>query len=134
MTTMMSKVVLGGALCLAFAGAGFAQARQDDHRGGPQNGNSPSYHFQQQDRDQIRGHYQSKVKQYQGHDDRRAHYSAGQQLSATDVRHFQPVPASYSRHLAPPPRGYRFGYYQGNVVAYNPTTRIIADVMDLVSQ
>lgn len=26
-----------------------------------------------------------------------------------------------------------YGYYDGYMVAYNPTTRIIADVMDLVS-
>jgi hypothetical protein len=35
--------------------------------------------------------------------------------------------------VAPPPPGYQYGYYGGYVVAYNPTTRIIADVLDLVS-
>ena len=35
--------------------------------------------------------------------------------------------------VAPPPAGYQYGYYGGYVVAYNPTTRIIADVLDLVS-
>jgi hypothetical protein len=34
--------------------------------------------------------------------------------------------------VAPPPAGYQYGYYGGYVVAYNPTTRIIADVLDLV--
>lgn len=34
--------------------------------------------------------------------------------------------------VAAPPAGYQYGYYGGYVVAYNPTTRIIADVLDLV--
>jgi len=34
---------------------------------------------------------------------------------------------------APPPPGYQYGYYDGYVVAYNPTTRIVADVLDLVT-
>ena len=42
------------------------------------------------------------------------------------------VPSSYYRTLPPPPPGYRMGYYDGYVVAYNPTTQIIADVLDLV--
>jgi Ni/Co efflux regulator RcnB len=135
MTKAVSKLVLGGALCLLLCGPGLARAQHDDHHGGPpQAQNGHGYHFQPQDRDQLRGHYESKVRRYRGHDDRRAHYSAGQRLSTTDIRHFQRVPSSYSRRLPPPPRGYRFGYYQGNVVAYNPTTRIIADVLDLVTQ
>jgi hypothetical protein len=28
--------------------------------------------------------------------------------------------------------GYQYGYYGGYVVAYNPATRIVADVLDLV--
>jgi hypothetical protein len=44
------------------------------------------------------------------------------------------VPHSYWVGTVPaPPPGYRYGYYQGYVVAYNPTTRIIADVIDIVS-
>ena len=38
----------------------------------------------------------------------------------------------YYRDMPPPPPGYRFGYYDGYVVAYNPTTQIVADVLDLV--
>jgi hypothetical protein len=34
--------------------------------------------------------------------------------------------------VPPPPPGYRYGYAGGYVVAYNPTTRMIADVMDLI--
>ncbi len=43
------------------------------------------------------------------------------------------VPTSYYRNLPPPPPGYRFGYYDGYVVAYDPTTQIVADVLDLVN-
>ena len=121
MKKTISKAIFGAALCLATAGAGFAQANQ-------------SYQFRAQDRDQLKGHYQSDVRQYQAHPENRSHYSAGQQLSTNDVKRFKPVPASYSRNLAPPPRGYRMGYSQGNVVAYNPTTRVIADVLDLVAR
>jgi len=43
------------------------------------------------------------------------------------------VPSSYYRTLPPPPPGYRLGYYDGYVVAYDPTTQIVADVLDLVN-
>ncbi|MEO8126977.1 MAG: hypothetical protein ABJF23_08970 [Bryobacteraceae bacterium] len=42
------------------------------------------------------------------------------------------VPPAYYRDVPPPPPGYRFGYYDGYVVAYDPTTQIVADVLDLV--
>jgi hypothetical protein len=44
----------------------------------------------------------------------------------------QPVPVTYYRGAPPPPPGYRYGYYEGYVVAYDPTTRVIGDVLDLV--
>lgn len=47
--------------------------------------------------------------------------------------YIQPVPSSYWAGMPPPPPGYMYGYYDGYMVAYDPTTRIIADVMDLVS-
>jgi hypothetical protein len=42
------------------------------------------------------------------------------------------VPQSYWVGALPPPPGYQYGYYGGYVVAYDPTTRIVADVLDLV--
>ncbi len=45
----------------------------------------------------------------------------------------EPVPQAYWAGQPPPPPGYQYGYYDGYVVAYDPTTRIIADVMDLVA-
>jgi hypothetical protein len=45
----------------------------------------------------------------------------------------QAVPRSYWESVPPPPPGYQYGYSDGYVVAYDPTTRIVADVLDLVS-
>jgi hypothetical protein len=44
----------------------------------------------------------------------------------------QAVPQTYWVGAPPPPPGYQYGYYGGYVVAYNPATRIIGDVLDLV--
>jgi len=44
----------------------------------------------------------------------------------------QAVPQAYYQGVPPPPPGYRYGYSDGYVVAYDPTTRIVADVLDLV--
>lgn len=146
MKSTISKGLLAAVFALAAAGSGIAQHRdgngnghgngrpQDQHQQGPQQNNQQGYHFRPEDRDQFRGHYQSSVNRYQNHPDNRRMWSAGQQLSSTDVRRFQPVPRSYYNNVPPPPPGYRFGYYNGNVYAYNPTTRIIADVLDLVTR
>ena len=40
------------------------------------------------------------------------------------------VPQSYWVGALPPHPGYPYGYYGGYVVAYDPTTRIVADVLD----
>jgi hypothetical protein len=45
----------------------------------------------------------------------------------------RPVPAAVIRELAPPPPGYVFGYIDGYCVVYNPTTLLIADVIDLAT-
>ena len=56
----------------------------------------------------------------------------GQVIERTDV--VQPVPRTYWVGVAPPPpQGYQYGYYEGYVVAYDPTTRVVADVLDLVA-
>ena len=68
----------------------------------------------------------------QKHPDRRHHIRAGERLPSDYRSRLKSVPASYYRNMPPPPPGYRFGYYDGYVVAYNPTTQIVADVLDLV--
>ena len=51
----------------------------------------------------------------------------------TSCGHIQPGPPTYWQGVPPPPPGYQYGYADGYVVAYDPTTRIIADVLDLVT-
>jgi len=160
MTRIISKGILAAVFTVAAAGAGFAQhddqhddhdkgqqkaqQQHDDHGNGrphaqqqqreSQQNNNQGYHFRQEDRDQFRGHYQGSINRYKNNPGNRRQWAAGQQLSYTDVQRFQPVPQNYYRDVPPPPPGYRFGYYNGNVYAYNPTTRIIADVLDLVTR
>lgn len=35
--------------------------------------------------------------------------------------------------VPPPPPGFQYAYYDGYIVAYNPHTRMVADVLDLVA-
>ena len=86
--------------------------------------------FRDQDREHFYAHYRGDADRWRGH--RRPVFVPGQVIERTYV--VQPVPQTYWVNVAPPPPpGYRYGYYEGYVVAYNPTTRVIADVLDLVS-
>ena len=135
-------IVLGSALAV-FSGATAAQDRGKDDRGRPQDerrraddrdhhdGDRAEYHFRAEDRDHFSPHYQKDIRQWRQHPDRRHHFRAGERLPS-GVR-LKSVPTSYYRTLPPPPPGYRFGYYDGYVVAYNPATQIVADVLDLVN-
>ena len=135
-------IVLGTALAV-FSSATVAQDRGKDDRGRPADqkrgaddrdhhdqGRS-EYHFRAEDRDHFSPHYEKDIRQWRQHPDRRHHIRAGERLPS-GVR-LKSVPSSYYRTLPPPPPGYRFGYYDGYVVAYNPTTQIVADVLDLVN-
>jgi Ni/Co efflux regulator RcnB len=139
-TKYLNAFVLGGALTV-FAAAGPAQdrprddrGRSDDQRRGDDrdrhNDRHAEYHFRAEDRDTFSRHYERDVRQWRQHPDRRRNFRAGERLPS-GVR-LKSVPSSYYRTLPPPPPGYRFGYYNGYVVAYDPTTQIIADVLDLV--
>jgi hypothetical protein len=109
------------------------QAKRDhddhdrDHRGMPP-GQAKKY-FHDQDRDRFYSHYRSDADHWRGR--RRPVFVVGQPIERTYV--VRPVPRSvWVNTVAPPPPGYSYGYYGGYVVAYNPTTRIIADVLDIV--
>lgn len=103
-------------------------AQSQNRRPGDQ-GND--FHFRDQDRQAFQSHYGKDVNKWSKHQDKRPQFSRGQRIP--DNYRVQVVPQSYYRSAAPPPPGYRYGYYNGYVVAYNPTTRIIADVLDLVT-
>ena len=139
-TKSLRGIVFGAALA-ALAGTTVAQDRPRDDRGRPEdqrrandrdrNEGRDEYHFRAEDRDHFRPHYEKDVRKWSQHSDRRHQFRAGERLPS-GVR-LRAVPSSYYRTLPPPPRGYRFGYYDGYVVAYNPTTQIVADVLDLVN-
>jgi len=114
----------------------------DQYRGNDQNrGNSQyrgndqnrgnDFHFRDEDRNRFQSHYQSDVNRWRSHPQNRPHFDRGQRIPSN--YRFQTVPSSYYRGMPPPPPGYRYGYYDGYVVTYDPTTRVIGDVLDLVS-
>lgn len=95
----------------------------DGHRGLPP-GQAKKY-FRDEDRDRYYAHYRADVEHWRGR--QRPVFVVGQPIARTYI--IQPVPQSM--WAAPPPPGYTYGYYGGFVVAYNPTSRIIGDVLDL---
>jgi len=98
-----------------------------DHRGMPP-GQAKKY-FHDQDRDRFYSHYRVDADRWR--DRRRPVFVVGRPIERTYV--VRPVPrAVWVNVEPPPPPGYQYGYYGGYVVAYNPTTRIIADVLDIV--
>ncbi|HTR66715.1 MAG TPA: hypothetical protein VMH85_13135 [Terriglobales bacterium] len=88
------------------------------------------YHFRQEDAARLREHYHNIQKVDVHH---RPAYAVGGYLPADWHHRVHKVPVEVVRELPPPPPGYVFGYMDGYCVAYNPTTRAIADVIDLAS-
>jgi hypothetical protein len=86
------------------------------------------YHFQGEDRGRFYTYYRSDADHWRGH--KRPVFVRGHAIPSTYV--VRVVPQTYWVGAPPPPPGYQYGYYGGYVVAYDPTTRIIADVLDLV--
>jgi len=105
------------------------KGREDKDR--DNNGHDNDYQFREQDRQNFESHYDKDVRRWRQNPQGRAQFVRGQRIP--DTYQFQVVPSSYYRDIPPPPPGYRYGYHDGYVVAYNPTTRIIADVLDLVT-
>jgi len=86
------------------------------------------YHFHDDDRGRFYGYYRSDADRWRYR--RRPVFVTGRVVPREYV--IVPVPQTYWVSEPPPPPGYQYGYYGGYVVAYNPTTRIVADVLDLV--
>lgn len=89
----------------------------------------PGYRFSDEDRVYFRQYYPDAERYRYLRD--RERYFEGERLEGDWREHFRPIPVVVYRELPPPPLGYVFGYSDGYAVAYNPTTRIIADVIDL---
>ena len=86
--------------------------------------------FRDQDRANFYVHYRRDADRWRGH--QRPVFVPGQYIERTYV--VQPVPRTYWVGVAPPPPpGCQYGYYEGYVVAYDPATRVVADVLDLVA-
>ncbi len=101
--------------------------RHDDrHHDGP-----PDWHFGNDDRGRFDRHYRSDAMRWRGRRNR-PHFERGAVIPRNYV--IRAVPSSYYRGAPPPPPGYRYGYYDGYVVSYNPLSRIVADVLDLATQ
>lgn len=86
------------------------------------------HYFRDEDRDRFYAHYRVDADRWRGR--RRPVFVVGQPIVRTYV--VQPVPRSVWVNMAPPPPNCQYGYYGGYVVAYNPATRVVADVMDIV--
>jgi hypothetical protein len=84
------------------------------------------YHFESEDRGRFYSYYRGDADRWRGR--RRPVFVTGRVVPREYV--IQAVPQTY--WVSAPPPGYQYGYYGGYVVAYNPTTRIIGDVLDLV--
>jgi Ni/Co efflux regulator RcnB len=130
MTSRLSRIAVVPVLVAAM-GAGIAQAQygRDDHN---HDDHGKDFHFRDEDRGHFSSHYNKDVDHWKSHPQGRPHFVRGEHIPAG--YRFQPVPHAYYSNVPPPPPGYQYGYYDGYVVAYNPTTQIIADVLDLVAR
>jgi hypothetical protein len=86
-------------------------------------------YFRDENRVSFYAHYRGDADKWRAR--KRPVFIVGERIAPRYV--VRPVPRSVWINIAtPPPAGYRYGYYGGYVVAYNPTTRIVADVLDLI--
>ena len=121
---------------LAFAlGSSTAYAQdRDNHHDRDQSYNRDhdrgrDFHFDDQHRQRFEEHYRRDADHWRDRHDR-VRFMRGERIPVG--YRIQPVPVTYYRDVPPPPPGYRYGYYEGYVVAYDPTTRVVGDVLDLV--
>ena len=88
------------------------------------------FRFREEDRPYFYQHYRGDADHWR--DRRRPVFVVGEPIGRSYT--IRSVPQSYWVNVVPPPPpGCRYGYYGGYVVAYDPTTRIVADVLDLIS-
>ena len=88
------------------------------------------FRFRDEDRPRFYSHYRHDADRWR--DRRRPVFIPGRYIGPEYV--IRPVPQTYWVNVVPPPPpGCRYGYYGGYIVAYDPATRIVADVLDLIS-
>jgi hypothetical protein len=104
------------------------QAKKMERSQGMPPGQSQRY-FRDDNRGAFYSHYRRDADRWRSH--QRPVFVPGQALGRGYA--LRPVPRSvWVNVVAPPPPGYQYGYYGGYIVAYNPATRIVADVLDLI--
>lgn len=129
--TFLSKQISAlacSAALAAFTGIAVAQHGHDGHDDHGRH-DHPNGHFENNDHDRFQQHYHNDAARWANRHDR-PHFEQGHAIPRN--YRIQPVPRSYWGGTPPPP-GYSYGYYDGYVVSYNPTTRIIADILDLAT-
>ena len=107
------------------------QAKKYDSDGGHMPPGQAKKYFRETDRDYFYSHYREDADRWRGR--RRPVFVPGSTIVTTYV--VRPVPPGYLEGVvvSPPPPGYRYGYCRGYVVVYNPATRMVADVLDLIA-
>jgi Ni/Co efflux regulator RcnB len=126
--TFWASAIAGIALLASPVASLYAQGH-DEHANREARGNE-EYHFRQEDAPKLRQHYKNIEKVDVAH---RGEFRAGGNLPNDWRKRMRPVPVAVVRELPPPPPGYVFGYIDGYCVVYNPTTLLIADVIDLAT-
>jgi hypothetical protein len=105
------------------------QAKKYEQGRGVPPGQAKKY-FRDEDRDRFYYQYRRDADRWRHH--ARPVFVPGRYIGRQYA--VQPVPRSFwGSTAAPLPPGYQYGYYGGYVVAYDPTTRMVADVLDLIS-
>jgi hypothetical protein len=107
------------------------QAKKYDSDGARMPPGQAKKYFRDTDRDYFYSHYRDDAERWRGH--RRPMFVPGRVIVSDYV--VRPVPRAYLEGMvisAPPP-GYQYGYCRGYVVVYNPTSRMVADVLDLIA-
>jgi hypothetical protein len=106
------------------------QAKKHGHEERMPPGQAKKFNFREEDRSHFYTHYRRDADHWRGR--HRPVFVPGHYVPQGYV--VQAVPRSYwVESVPPPPPGYRYGYSSGYIVAYDPTTRIVADVIDLVA-
>ncbi len=109
--------------------AGPGQAR---HATPQQQRPDASYAFRNQDETRLRQHYHRSLGKVDR--DKRPRMEAGRVIAKPYRGHITDAPPALLRHLPPPPKGYRIGYYQGYTVVYDPISFVILSVIDLLGR
>jgi Ni/Co efflux regulator RcnB len=126
--TLFASTLAGIALLVSPATSLYSQERHDERADRAEQHND--YHFRPEDAPKLRQHYKGIEKVDVAH---RGEFQSGGHMPNDWRKRIRPVPVDVVRELPPPPPGYVFGYIDGYCVAYNPTTLLIADVIDLAT-